>query len=296
MLDIADHYNLETVEQLRAVSDELRQRIIGALIERPMTVTQVGEELGVAPAKIHYHVRELERVGLVRLVETREKGGILEKYYRSVARTMSVPRTLLESLSPDETVATMNEFFQDIQQGFMRAMSSTLRDESTHKRIALTRDHLWLTDDEFPAVLNAIDQALEPYQRPRGIEGEKERTFTKLMYETRAAAEPSEASVQPDRTACRAITVETEPSPHHRRTWVAGALSWSLSELEAHLDRDEVLDVTVLGVHVVEDDVPPDLVDRVVATYNHKGILQASPEVRAVLKDKKQPAAPNEPE
>lgn len=33
----------------------------------------------LARSDAHYHVRELERVGLVQLVETREKGGILEK-------------------------------------------------------------------------------------------------------------------------------------------------------------------------------------------------------------------------
>jgi DNA-binding transcriptional ArsR family regulator len=296
MDDIPDHYNLETVEQMRAISDELRQRILGALIDRPMTVTQLGEQLGIAPAKIHYHVRELERVRLVRLVETREKGGILEKYYRSVARNMSVPRTLLESLSPDETITTLSEYFQDIQQGFTRALAHAMGDEDAHRRIALTRDHLWLTDDEFPAVIQAIDRALEPYQRPRAVAGEKERTFIKLMYETRAAAEPSEASMPADRSARRGLTVETERSPRNRRIWVAGALSWSLSGLEAHLQRDEVLDVTILGVHVVEDDVPPELVDRVVATYNHRGILQASPEVRAVLKRKRQVPPPSQAE
>src|SRR5579884_2722178 len=99
-------YYLETVEQLRAIADELRQRIIQALGDTPMTVTQLGERLGLAPSKIHYHVRELERVGLVKLVKTREKGGILEKYYSPIAEFISVPPSLVERLSPDETMGT----------------------------------------------------------------------------------------------------------------------------------------------------------------------------------------------
>jgi len=75
-----ERYEIENIEQLRAIADVLRLRIIDILQKQPMTVTQLGEVLGLAPAKVHYHVRELERVGLLRLVETREKGGILEKY------------------------------------------------------------------------------------------------------------------------------------------------------------------------------------------------------------------------
>ena len=56
MNDIPEVYELETIEQMRAVADELRQRIITQLLEKPMTVTQVGEQLGLSPAKIHYHI------------------------------------------------------------------------------------------------------------------------------------------------------------------------------------------------------------------------------------------------
>ena len=57
--DLPEVYELETLEQLRAIADELRTRIAEALTHRAMTVTQLGELLGQAPAKIHYHVREL---------------------------------------------------------------------------------------------------------------------------------------------------------------------------------------------------------------------------------------------
>src|SRR5947209_2274242 len=133
---------------MRAIADELRQRIFITLVEHPMTVTQVGERLGVAPAKIHYHVRELERVGLLRLVETREKGGILEKYYRPIAREVNVPRSLLQRMSPDEVVSAMSDFLQDVQRSFMRAMTVNLDGEDGPKNISLTRSHFWLTDEE----------------------------------------------------------------------------------------------------------------------------------------------------
>ncbi len=95
MEEIPEVYYLETVEQLRAIADPLRLRIVDALSQRALTATMLGETLGLPANKAHYHARELEKAGLARIVETREKGGILEKYYRAVARTLNVPGTLL---------------------------------------------------------------------------------------------------------------------------------------------------------------------------------------------------------
>ncbi len=129
--EIPDLYELETLEQLRAIADELRTRIVEALTHRAMTVTQLGEMLGQAPAKIHYHVRELERerVGLVRLVATREKSGILEKYYRAIAKSFTAAKTLLSAAPTDETFATMRAFLDNASQGFLRATEYTVRNQ-----------------------------------------------------------------------------------------------------------------------------------------------------------------------
>src|SRR6185312_11987563 len=125
--DLPEVYELETLEQMRAIADELRTRIAEALTHRAMTVTQLGELLGQAPAKIHYHVRELERVGLVRLVATREKSGILEKYYRAVARTFTASRTLLMNAPADEAFAAMRAFLDNTASAFMRATEYTFQ-------------------------------------------------------------------------------------------------------------------------------------------------------------------------
>src|SRR5215467_8134776 len=108
MTDLPEAYNLETIEQVRALADNLRLRIVNQLTAQAMTVTQLGAVLGIAPSKLHYHVHELEKVGLLHLVETREKGCILEKYYRSIAKSINAPATLFQSIPPDELVATLN--------------------------------------------------------------------------------------------------------------------------------------------------------------------------------------------
>lgn len=271
---IPDTYELQRVDQLKAIADELRQRILFLLADEPLTVTQLGDRLGVAPAKAHYHVRELERVGLLHLVETRERGGILEKYYRSIARDVEVPRSLLRALPREENVAMAAQFATSIQDGFLHALSQAADGDDHGGRAALSRLHLWLTDDEFREVLEAIDEALQPYRRPRGVEGERQRTFAQIMYDTQLAATSSRNGGTRDR-------------PHVERTIAAGGFTYSRDDLERMRQRNELLDLTALGLVRFKDDVPAELVDRVVTRFRHKGVLQASPSVRAVLETKR---------
>src|SRR5690242_7939413 len=130
-----ESYEIENIEQLRAIADMLRLRIFEVLQQRPMTVTQLGEELGEAPAKMHYHVRELEKVGLLRLVETREKGGILEKYYQPIAREISVEKSLLFA-PPDEALAMVGALLNQMKDGFQGAFREALKQKDTKPRIS----------------------------------------------------------------------------------------------------------------------------------------------------------------
>src|SRR6266704_3869893 len=132
-----ENYEIETNEQLRAIADMRRARILELLRDRPMTVTQLGELMGEGPAKIHYHVRELERVGLLRLVETREKGGILEKYYQPVAKNISVSKTLFMTAPPDESLAATSSWLDQVKDGFQRAFRSALEQKIEEPDLSL---------------------------------------------------------------------------------------------------------------------------------------------------------------
>jgi DNA-binding transcriptional ArsR family regulator len=275
MSDIPDSYSLETVDQMRVIADELRQRIQDALAARPMTVTQVGELLGVTPAKIHYHVRELERVGLVRLVDTREKGGILEKYYRSVARYLVVPPSLLHSLSADDEMAAAQGVVNDISRGIMNALS--LRgEERTRRALSLGRWYRWMTDEEIGRFIDEVQALLARYEGPRGIEGEEERVVVAGTYNTVPEVEDSAGvPVQPGPRATR-----------RARNIALGSVTYGRADLERAVDRGEALDITVYGHASFAGDVTPDLVERAVARFHHHGSLTASPEVQEVLEQK----------
>ena len=90
----ASTYMVKNIDELRALLDRKRVVILRQLSEEPLTVKQIADRMGLVPASVHYHVKVLERAGLVSLVEIREKSGILEKYYRAIAREFQVDPSL----------------------------------------------------------------------------------------------------------------------------------------------------------------------------------------------------------
>lgn len=76
--------------QIKAYVHPTRIAILRMLATKKRTISNIAKELDVHPANITHHFKLLERVGLIRLVERRDIGKNIEKYYRSVARSFVV--------------------------------------------------------------------------------------------------------------------------------------------------------------------------------------------------------------
>lgn len=84
--ELADSLVVTTAEQYRALGNLTRTQILGLLNEQAATITQLAVTLGVLKGSTSYHLRLLERAGLVRVVRTRQVRGVVERYYGRTAR------------------------------------------------------------------------------------------------------------------------------------------------------------------------------------------------------------------
>ena len=73
-------------EQLRALGDELRSKIVLLLRDRALSTTELAEKLGLPKGTVGHHVKVLEKAGLVHVVRTRQVRAVTEKFYGRVAR------------------------------------------------------------------------------------------------------------------------------------------------------------------------------------------------------------------
>ena len=81
---------LKNDAQIRGYIHPTRMSLLEILSAEKRTISSVAKELGVHPANITHHFKLLEKTGLIRLVEKRDTGKNLEKYYRAIAYTFEV--------------------------------------------------------------------------------------------------------------------------------------------------------------------------------------------------------------
>jgi DNA-binding transcriptional ArsR family regulator len=66
----------------RAMTDTIRRTILMVLRDRPMTQTQLAEELGFSKAALNHHLKVLKQYQLVSIVKKEEEShGIIQKFF-----------------------------------------------------------------------------------------------------------------------------------------------------------------------------------------------------------------------
>jgi len=74
--------------RLRGRMGPLRGAVLEALQAAPGSASEVAERLGESRQRVGYHVRELDRAGLLTLAETRQRRGFEERVFRATARAV----------------------------------------------------------------------------------------------------------------------------------------------------------------------------------------------------------------
>ena len=85
---------------LAAVISPVRRRLLESLKE-PDSASGLARKLGIPRQKINYHLRQLERAGLVELEEERQRRGCVERRVRVTARAFVISPEFLEGLAAD---------------------------------------------------------------------------------------------------------------------------------------------------------------------------------------------------
>ncbi len=91
---------IEVPSAATASLDPIRRRLLAELAE-PGSATTLGARMGLPRQKVNYHLRELERHGLVELFEERRRGNMTERVLRATAASYLISPAALGDLAPD---------------------------------------------------------------------------------------------------------------------------------------------------------------------------------------------------
>jgi DNA-binding transcriptional ArsR family regulator len=101
MPDLPVYVVISTVQQLKAISDPVRSRILGIIQNQPATAKQIADSLQASPGAIGHHMHVLEAAGLAQVVARRLVRGIVANYYTRTARIFKydLPREIIGDTS-----------------------------------------------------------------------------------------------------------------------------------------------------------------------------------------------------
>ncbi|MFC4535735.1 ArsR/SmtB family transcription factor [Sphaerisporangium dianthi] len=80
--------------------DPVRARLLAELVEPASAATLAGR-VGLPRQKVNYHLKALERHGLIELAEERRKGNVTERVMRATAASYVISPVALAAVAPD---------------------------------------------------------------------------------------------------------------------------------------------------------------------------------------------------
>jgi DNA-binding transcriptional ArsR family regulator len=95
---------IEDPAAAEAALDPSRARLLAQMSE-PRSATMLAAVAGLPRQKVNYHLRTLERHGLVELVEERRKGNVTERLLQATAGSFVISPTALAAVAPDPSRA-----------------------------------------------------------------------------------------------------------------------------------------------------------------------------------------------
>src|SRR5215211_6467021 len=91
---------IEDPAAAEASLEPVRARLLAELAE-PGSATTLAQRVGLPRQKVNYHLRALERHGLVELVEERRKGNCTERVVQATAASYVISPAALAAVAPD---------------------------------------------------------------------------------------------------------------------------------------------------------------------------------------------------
>lgn len=115
---------------------------------KPMTVKEIADEMKQSPAKVYYHIKKLESIGVLYIKYTKVINGIVAKYYDFATDSVSL------SIQDDEEgmdiirskmMSEYGQYFDEAKQKFLNSYNNAETDKPMNDK-----DVFMSVKDSFP--------------------------------------------------------------------------------------------------------------------------------------------------
>ena len=166
---------LEDPGAVAAATHPVRAAILDAM-RQPSTAAEVARMIGQSRQNAAYHVRELEKVGLLQHVGQRQKGNFIEQTYEAVAGTLVIsprctwgdPKRRSEALADQLSLSALFEAGQRLQHDSAVLLDRAAFDGEEIPSASVVTDVRFASEEARSAFLRDFTEALTTLARKHG--------------------------------------------------------------------------------------------------------------------------------
>lgn len=190
---VEDKFVITTLEQLRAVSEPLRLRVVEMLTHREMAVAELARALETPAGTLYHHVDVLLEAGLIQVTRRQKKRGTEERFLRAVARDITVDDDIfMFGAEPDRGVEALLDLSKAMLQGLANELEAAARSGAVDprrpgRRAFVEQQDLRLTEAEFEALCRRLDRWITAAKTKRRGSGQRDYRFGVLFFPAKTA-------------------------------------------------------------------------------------------------------------
>jgi DNA-binding transcriptional ArsR family regulator len=119
---------LGRLDQVRALADPLRLRLVHALVASELTVAGMSRAVKAPVTRLYHHVDRLVAAGLIEVTRRVRRRGAEERFYRATARRFELEGSLLERAPDrDRSIDDLVDLARSVLGGALEELTDGLR-------------------------------------------------------------------------------------------------------------------------------------------------------------------------
>ncbi|MGE5704876.1 MAG: ArsR/SmtB family transcription factor [Clostridia bacterium] len=183
-----EFYDVTDPEALKSLAIPERVKILELFEDlEPRTAKQIATELGENAARLHYHVKELVRVGLLEQVDTRVKGSIVEKYYQPVAKLITVKLQVMIEENAHQLSDVIFTPIRTTESDLMRTMNHFIASDVDVRKeykdtFGYNMTEFNLSKEERKELLFEISTLIKKYRELKPADGRRKYKFYDILF------------------------------------------------------------------------------------------------------------------
>lgn len=168
-----------TDEEIRAISDPYRLRIMGEIRSAgdALTVKQIADRMKETPSKVFYHVKKLEKNGILKIVRTKVVNGIVAKFYNFTAKRFTLKNRetdkSIDNIDINSYEKIMSTLFDENKKMIINSLKGYY-DQGLKEKITLCSSSVFLSKDEEEEFKNSFEKLIDKYSDRKKEPGKSE--------------------------------------------------------------------------------------------------------------------------